>query len=468
MECLENASGRFLEIIKEQDGQAYEKLSELWQIDVSDEESRLKARLKILREILTEYISGMEYYIAATNPEEDMRVDANDIHWNYKQIKKNNNKLVQILNDSGNIPFSAVDYTKVFVYNVLESPEENEARRIKQVKEETAERERRKRNYAKLADFHSMLQTKIEEPLEEYVRAIEEIYDKKVVPFEYTDDIFGEIMEQYYDEWKSVKDILWDAGKNGKEVGHGIYDALKDIIEGIYELLKIAVWIKLKQNIIVDVLGLIPEELEEDVEEIWEGIENILKDPGEAFEAIGQQITDVTDEKGLAYSVGYVAVDIIVEILLTKGIGKASKVGKIEDVTDVKKIPGMIDEMDDAMKVGIKGGAHASPNKIDSLLDGRPELTGSTREKLLATVQDPELSKIVNELYRPGATVGDGGTAAILVEEFSKGASTHLLKATERLKQLKKLASSGKLGLNDLDVVEALIDDLESAISLYN
>jgi len=43
-----------------------------------------------------------------------------------------------------------------------------------------------------------------------------------------------------------------------------------------------------------------------------------------------------------------------------------------------------------------------------------------------------------------------------------------LLKATERLKQLKKLASSGKLGLNDLDVVEALIDDLESAISLYN
>ena len=117
---------------------------------------------------------------------------------------------------------------------------------------------------------------------------------------------------------------------------------------------------------------------------------------------------------------------------------------------------------------GIEGSIHASPNKIDSLLDARPELTGSTREKLLTTVQDSELSKIVNELYRPGATVGDGGTAAILVEEFSKGSSKHLLKATERLKQLKKLASSGKLGLNDLDVVEALIDDLGSAISLYN
>ena len=30
------------------------------------------------------------------------------------------------------------------------------------------------------------------------------------------------------------------------------------------------------------------------------------------------------------------------------------------------------------------------------------------------------------------------------------------------------IASSGKLGLNDLDVAEALIDDLEYAISLFN
>lgn len=39
---------------------------------------------------------------------------------------------------------------------------------------------------------------------------------------------------------------------------------------------------------------------------------------------------------------------------------------------------------------------------------------------------------------------------------------------TERLKQLKNLANAGKLGLNDLDVVEALIDDLEYAISLFD
>ena len=113
-------------------------------------------------------------------------------------------------------------------------------------------------------------------------------------------------------------------------------------------------------------------------------------------------------------------------------------------------------------------GNYGSPDKVDNLLNGRPELSGSSRDKLLTTVQNSELRKIVNELYRPGASVGDGGTAAILVEEFNNGSSTHLIKAIERLKQLRNLASSGKLGFNDLDVVEALIDDLEYAVSLFD
>ena len=114
-----------------------------------------------------------------------------------------------------------------------------------------------------------------------------------------------------------------------------------------------------------------------------------------------------------------------------------------------------------------QGGSKTS-TEIGNLLNKRAELTGTTREKLLSTVQDSELAKIVNELYRPGATVGDGGTASILVEEFNNGSSKHLIKATERLKQLKNLSISGELGLNDLDVVNSLLDDLESAINLFN
>lgn len=117
----------------------------------------------------------------------------------------------------------------------------------------------------------------------------------------------------------------------------------------------------------------------------------------------------------------------------------------------------------------VEGGSGTHGNsETSALLDGRLELTGSVREKLLATVQDSKLRSIVNEIYRPGATVGDGGTADILIKEYYEGSSKHLIKAKGRLIELKKLAKSGKLGLNDLDIIEALITDLENAISLFD
>lgn len=77
------------------------------------------------------------------------------------------------------------------------------------------------------------------------------------------------------------------------------------------------------------------------------------------------------------------------------------------------------------------------------------------------------MSSIANELYRSGATIGDGGSASALMYEFYAGESTHLTKATERLIQLKKLATTKSLGLNDLDVLEAFTTDLENAINMF-
>ena len=89
------------------------------------------------------------------------------------------------------------------------------------------------------------------------------------------------------------------------------------------------------------------------------------------------------------------------------------------------------------------------------MLENRPELTGTNREKLLSMVQDTKLAAYINEVYRPGASVGDGGTAR------------HLPKAKERLVGINRIIDSGKLGLNDLDIAEALRDDLEYAIDLF-
>ena len=71
--------------------------------------------------------------------------------------------------------------------------------------------------------------------------------------------------------------------------------------------------------------------------------------------------------------------------------------------------------------------------ETELLLDIMPEFTGTMRERLLASIQDTKLKEIANQLYRKGATIGDGGTAAALYDEFYKGTSTHLIKAKEKL-----------------------------------
>ena len=85
------------------------------------------------------------------------------------------------------------------------------------------------------------------------------------------------------------------------------------------------------------------------------------------------------------------------------------------------------------------------------MLENRPELTGTNREKLLSMVQDTKLAAYINEVYRPGASVGDGGTADKLIMEFYEGSSRHLPKAKERLVGINRIIDSGKLGLNDLE-----------------
>lgn len=110
----------------------------------------------------------------------------------------------------------------------------------------------------------------------------------------------------------------------------------------------------------------------------------------------------------------------------------------------------------------------SSNSKISQILVNRTELTGTNRERLLSTVQDSKLATYIDEIYRPGATVGDGGTADKLIDEFYKGESRHLIKAKGRLTEINKLINSGTLGLNDLDIAEALRDDLEYAIKLFD
>lgn len=75
------------------------------------------------------------------------------------------------------------------------------------------------------------------------------------------------------------------------------------------------------------------------------------------------------------------------------------------------------------VRVFVKTSYGESSGNISELLENRPELTGTNREKLLSMVQDTKLAAYINEVYRPGASVGDGGTADKLIMEFYEGSS---------------------------------------------
>jgi hypothetical protein len=105
--------------------------------------------------------------------------------------------------------------------------------------------------------------------------------------------------------------------------------------------------------------------------------------------------------------------------------------------------------------------------ETSKLLDYRPELTGSNREKLLSTIQNKKLKNVANELYRPGSTTGDGGTASKLMDECISANSTHLTKAEQRLRQLNNIGKNELLSLNDWDILDVVRYDLEQAINLF-
>ena len=141
-----------------------------------------------------------------------------------------------------------------------------------------------------------------------------------------------------------------------KNAGLGVWDGLTDLVLGILKLLKgvgeVVLWLAL-QNPVTSYFGIMPEFLEEDMGEMWSGVKQLLKDPGNIVEAIGQSTFDTVDEKGAAYSVSYVTTDVVAGVLLDKGLGKLRALGKADDVAgDVAKYT------DEVAEAASKAGKH--------------------------------------------------------------------------------------------------------------
>ena len=101
-------------------------------------------------------------------------------------------------------------------------------------------------------------------------------------------------------------------------------------------------------------------------------------------------------------------------------------------------------------------------------------LSPGIRNKLLSETESPELKSILNELYRPGAKIGNGGTAAALEEEVKLGeltqnasgalTFTHYEKAYGYMKNLAKLVRSKALGASDQEIAVGQLKALQTAV----
>ena len=101
-----------------------------------------------------------------------------------------------------------------------------------------------------------------------------------------------------------------------------------------------------------------------------------------------------------------------------------------------------------------------APNKVSI----SPELY---RNMLLSMATTIEVKKLIEQLYRPGATIGDGGTAAALRHENDSGENvgnkSHRIKAEQRANQIRKILSKSP-DHPDKKLLQNLLDDLEDAL----
>jgi hypothetical protein len=98
------------------------------------------------------------------------------------------------------------------------------------------------------------------------------------------------------------------------------------------------------------------------------------------------------------------------------------------------------------------------------------QLLINNRDKLLKSVKTQKAKNIISELYRPGASIGDGGTADMLIDEANNGIQpgkkSHYQKAIDRVREISRTLSKN-LAPGDEEVLIKEKNKLEKAIELW-
>ena len=169
-------------------------------------------------------------------------------------------------------------------------------------------------------------------------------------------------MSAYYSEWSSMGDKFSDVGNAIKNFLTGVEDSIEGTIKGLLTLVADLGILYVYSECTQTVSGYVPEVLDQEVEKIKQKYEPLLKDPVNTIGGIGQSICDTADEKGVAYSSGYIVTEVVTALLADKGLDKlknVAKTGKTADnVADIAEgaAKGAGNAAEDAGKVGKTAG----------------------------------------------------------------------------------------------------------------
>ena len=252
--------------------------------------------------------------------------------------------------------------------------------------EDDAESSRRKGNYDKLQSFRDRMFRRLSVDAENHISKIRDIHQNNVIPYENMDDEYNKRLHSLYKEWATLGDVIRDNWNESVDFYRGAFKAVVDLVGGIAGLL----WnlTEMPFYSMPHPFGFVPKWMQRDMDRLKQSVILLFTDPGQAMEAIGQNIFDTADEEGVAFSVGYVIVDIAVEILVSKGLDKLKAV-KVADTAEdlVKHADEVADTAEDLVKHAedVVDAAGDLPKHTDDVVDTAENLVKHADE--VATIR---------------------------------------------------------------------------------
>ena len=356
LENMDSAIEMFQNILSEQQSDAITALLEDGR-DLRDEMEFLHGNLQKLENMLSGYIQDMTALVMPKSWDSMMLVDRNDIWVNMKQIKSNVSDTEQVIWGGALQHYKDV-HTHIPKPHISSSMTESEKRSARaEYDRKVRERAQREENYKKLKAFTETQAKQAKQELEECYKEIEDLYRNRIVVYENTDDEYKKTAMDLYQQCTDFGEKLSNFGvKSAKtvwNVGRGALAAVLDLVKTALAIQDLKNTLDtLPLAVVTEVMGIEVPGLSlakvDDLKNMAYGAVAVLQNPARVLAAFGQKIGDTVEEEGIAYSISYVAADVAIQVLLSKGLGEVKNVSKADELADVART---VDTLDDTVKI---------------------------------------------------------------------------------------------------------------------